>query len=367
MFRNRRNGSFHGKTWAMRQRRSVSGGLAAGFLKHSAQRGSFEKSPERKPSSIVARNGEAAISGIDFSAHVPELLRSVVVVAAVRDVAVAEDDEPLVRGSLEAAVIGLVELGDLGGVEALAGLLDDRRLRIAIEVEEVAETLHALVVRLGRDHPLDLDDDLPALRHLEEAADVLDDGVELPALPHDGVDLGLQRVDADAELRERGGQDVLAPLFRQKRPVGRDTHAGEEVDRLAEPLVEKRLAHLVQVLHRELQLPHLTRDVLDHVEGRVLEGPRQDVHGAHPAAQVAAGGQLEHVLERLEAQPVLSLAHEDRRVSRPAIAPTIGSAFFLSKRIIVRALHSCVHLQRRACLAATKRRAASPSRIAAQS
>src|SRR5262245_47066567 len=58
-------------------------------------------------------------------ADVAELLRAVVVVAAVRHVAVAEDDEPLPGRALEAAVVGLVELGDLRRVEALAGLVDD--------------------------------------------------------------------------------------------------------------------------------------------------------------------------------------------------------------------------------------------------
>ena len=43
------------------------GGLAAGFLKHSAQRGSLVKSCVRKPSSITSRNGDAAISGIELA------------------------------------------------------------------------------------------------------------------------------------------------------------------------------------------------------------------------------------------------------------------------------------------------------------
>jgi hypothetical protein len=67
----RRNGSFQGKSWAYRQIRSVRGGFAAGFLKHSAQRGSFAKSCRRKPSSIVSRNGDAAISAIVFSRTLP--------------------------------------------------------------------------------------------------------------------------------------------------------------------------------------------------------------------------------------------------------------------------------------------------------
>src|SRR5262249_10307733 len=66
-------------------------------------------------------------------ANIAELLRAVVVVAAMRDVAVAEDDEPLPGRALKAPVVGLVELGDLGGVEPFAGLVDDHGLRIALE------------------------------------------------------------------------------------------------------------------------------------------------------------------------------------------------------------------------------------------
>ena len=71
MFRNLPERVLPRELCAYRQMRSVSGGLAAGFLKHSAQRGSFEKSCVRKPSSIVARNGELAISAIDFSRTLP--------------------------------------------------------------------------------------------------------------------------------------------------------------------------------------------------------------------------------------------------------------------------------------------------------
>ena len=42
-----------------------------------------------------------------------------------------------------------MELGDLGGVEALARLLDDDGLGIAVEVEEFPEVLDGLVLGLG--------------------------------------------------------------------------------------------------------------------------------------------------------------------------------------------------------------------------
>src|SRR5438046_2455959 len=65
-FKNRRSGSLtnEGSFCASIQTRSVTGGAAAGFLKHSAQRGSFEKSWRLKPSSMTSSIGDAAISRI---------------------------------------------------------------------------------------------------------------------------------------------------------------------------------------------------------------------------------------------------------------------------------------------------------------
>src|SRR5258708_2087288 len=225
--------------------------------------------------------------------QIAEDLIAVGVVTAVRNTAVGEHHHPGEEGALHATVKLPVQVSLLVHVEGLARLLDDPGVPELPKIKEATEVFHCLFERETGAHLLDLDADGVPLGLHEELLGQVDELVEVASRAKWRIDLGVDGVDADTDALERRGQQLLADLRRKHQAVRRQTGLGEEPDGVVDARVKQRLSHLVQPLQPETRAMDLALGLLHQRPGHVFVRTAQNRQRAHPAAQVALGGQLE--------------------------------------------------------------------------
>src|SRR5439155_23307216 len=138
--------------------------------------------------------------------------------------------------------------GLLVDVERLARPLDDARVRILLQLEQLAEVVNRLADREPRAHLLNLDADGMSLRLREKLPREVDEQIEVAAGTKMRIDIGLDGVDADAQPLERRREELRPHGLGQHQPVRRYARLGEEADRVIDARVEERLPHLVHPL-----------------------------------------------------------------------------------------------------------------------
>src|SRR5438445_12580323 len=107
-----------------------------------------------------------------------------------------------------------------------------------IEIEELSEVVERFVESQPRTHFLDLNTDAMSVGLLQKVACELHELVEVPAGAQLRIDVGIDRVDADAQTLERRSQQSRAHLFRQQQPIRTHARFGKKPNGVVDARVE---------------------------------------------------------------------------------------------------------------------------------
>ncbi len=245
--------------------------------------------------SVVDRLQDRALRDFDdrFLPGIPDDLVALVVVTAVGDRSVSQDDEPVEGAALEASGVYTVKLRGVCRVQGFAGLFDDTGVRVVLQVEKPLEILHRFLQGDPGDHSLNLNVDGLSPGKFEETARVFHDNIELASDPDLWVDLRINRVEADSDMLQGGREDLFRDGFLQEAAVGGEGYLGKEVQGLDDVGIDQGFPHLVKPAHLHAHFPDFAVQFMKKVQVHVDEAPLHRLQGTHGAPQVAVGGDFE--------------------------------------------------------------------------